>query len=101
MASGYDQSYQDALTLAVDTAYQKAHVLAAASGTTVGPTISIQETSGYSEARYTDYARSNLTNSLALAKEEAIMDTATSIMPGEIAIEASVIVTYQLVSPNP
>ncbi len=101
MASDYDQSYQDALTLAVNSAYQKAQVLATASGSSIGNVATIQETSGYSEARYTDYARSNLTNSLALAKEEAIMDTAASIMPGEIAVEASVIVTYQLVSPKP
>ena len=99
MASGYDQSYQEALTLAVNTAYQKAQVLATASGSSIGNVTGIQETSGYSEARYTDYARSNLTNSLALAKEEALMDTAESIMPGEITVEASVIVTYQLISP--
>ncbi len=99
MASGYDQSYQDALTLAVGTAYQKAQVLAAASGTTVGPAINIQETSGYSQARYTDYARSNLVNSLSSAKEESLMDTANSIMPGEITVEASILVEYQLLQP--
>lgn len=98
-ASTYDAGYQDALTRAADSAYQKATVLAAASGATVGKVISIQETSGYSEARYTDYARSGMMNSLSSAKEEALTDSA-SIMPGEISVEAGILVTYQLIYPT-
>lgn len=99
MASGYDQSYQEALTLAVNTAHQKAEILAAATDATIGKVISLQETSGYSEARYTDHARSNLANSLEYAKEQALADTAASIEPGEISVEASVIIEYQLLHP--
>lgn len=95
MASKYDQSYQEALTKAVTAAYEKAQVLAAATGSEVGNVIMLQETSGYSEARYTDYARSNLVNSYSAAKEELSADTA-SVMPGEISVEASVLIEYEL-----
>lgn len=95
-ASEYDESYQEALKKAVASAYEKAQVLAAASGSTVGPVISIQEISGYSDARYTDYARSNQINSLSSAKEEALADTA-GMMPGEVDVEAGIIVEYQLI----
>jgi len=92
-ASKYDESYQAALAAAVETAYQKAQVLAKAAGCNVGHVINIQETSGYSEARYTDSALANTYRSAA--KEELSADTA-GIMPGEIKVEASLIVEYQL-----
>lgn len=94
-ASQYDKSYQEALTKAVASAYSKAQALAEAAGAKVGNVISIQETSGYSEARYTDYARTGALN--ASAKQEAMMDMAESIMPGEIQVEAGIIVEYQLI----
>lgn len=96
-ASQYDKSYQEALTKAVSVAYEKAQVLAAASGATVGKVISIQEVSGYSPARYTDYARTGMANSYSAEKEEALADTA-AVMPGEIQVEAALIVEYQLVN---
>ena len=83
------------ITKAVTAAYEKAQVLAAATGSEVGNVIMLQETSGYSEARYTDYARSNLVNSYSAAKEELSADTA-SVMPGEISVEASVLIEYEL-----
>lgn len=94
-ASQYDQSYQEALTRAVVTAQEKAQVLASASGAAVGSVVSIKEISGYSQARYTDYARSSQYNSASLRKE-ALEDTA-GIMPGEIQVEASIVVEYQLI----
>lgn len=95
-ASQYDKSYQEALTKAVASAYEKAQVLAAASGAEIGNVISIQETSGYSEARYTDYATSGQVNSLRQAKmTEAAEDI--SIMPGEIQVEAGIVAEYQLI----
>lgn len=97
-ASKYDECYQTALTNAISSAYEKANAMANATGCTIGHVISIQETSGYSEARYTDYAR---TNQLNAAKEEALVDTAVQMMPGEISVEASIIVEYQLLYPNP
>lgn len=96
-ASKYDESYQQALTAAVATAYQKAQVLAEAAGCNVGAVINIQETSNYSEARYTDNALTNQYRSSA--KQEMAMDLADSagaVMPGEIQVEASIIIEYQL-----
>lgn len=94
-ASKYDESYQQALTAAVESAHQKAQVLADASGCQVGSVISIRETSGYSEARYSDYA---LTNRYAAAKQEMsmAMEDSAGIMPGEIQVEASIVVEYQI-----
>lgn len=97
-ASQYDKSYQEALTKAVASAREKAQVLAQAAGAEIGNVVSIQETSGYSEARYTDYARSGQINSLMEAKQEAAADTAGSIMPGEIQVEAGITAEYQLIA---
>lgn len=95
-ASGYDQSYQEALTRAVNMAYEKAQVLAAASGASVGSVVYIQETSGYSEARYTDYASANLYNAVKEMRSESAMADTAGVMPGEIEVAASVVVEYQL-----
>ena len=95
MASRYDESYHQALTNAVSAAYEKASVLAQAAGCTVGNVISIQETSGYSEARYTDTALTNMSRSMKKEAEYSLADTA-GIMPGEIQIEASIVAEYQL-----
>lgn len=95
-ASEYDQSYQEALTKAVDMARQKAETLAAASGATVGRVITIQETSGYTQARYENTAGVNAMNA---RKEIGLQDTVESMaemMPGEIAVEASVTIEYEL-----
>lgn len=94
-ASKYDESYQAALTAAVSTAHQKAEVLARAAGCSVGSVINIQETSGYSEARYLDDALTNKYRSSAKAELLATADSA-GIMPGEIQVEASIVVEYQL-----
>lgn len=95
MASNYDESYQEALRKAVDTAHQKAQVLAQASGRNVGNALNITEVSGYSEARYDDTARSNMMMSVKEFSEDSLADTA-GIMPGEIQVEASIIVEYQM-----
>ena len=94
-ASKYDESYQAALTAAVSTAHQKAEVLASAAGCSIGSVINIQETSGYSEARYSDYALTNKYRSSAKEELMSLADTA-GIMPGEIQVEASIVVEYQL-----
>lgn len=96
-ASKYDESYQQALSKAVAAAYEKAQVLAHAAGSNVGKVISIQETSGYSQARYTDNALSNKYRSASNEKLMALAeDTAGTIMPGEIQVEASITAEYQL-----
>lgn len=95
MASNYDASYQEALRKAVDTAYQKAQVLAGASGRSVGTALNITEVSGYSEARYNDTARSSMLSS-GINEMKMAMEDSAAIMPGEIQVEASIIVEYQM-----
>lgn len=95
-ASKYDESYQQALTSAVEAARRKAEALADAAGCHVGSVINIQETSGYTQARYSDQA---LTNSYASARKESLslaMEDSTSIMPGQIQVEASIVAEYQI-----
>ena len=93
MASGYDESYQEALKKAVDAAHRKAQALAEASGRSVGDALNITETSGYTEARYEDRTRANQWMS---AKEESFAADTAGIMPGEICVEAGIIVEYQI-----
>lgn len=94
-ASKYDESYQQALTTAVESAHRKAEALADAAGCQVGSVINIRETSGYSQERYSDYA---LTGRYAAAKQEMsmAMEDSAGIMPGEIQVEASIVVEYQI-----
>ena len=63
MASGYDESYQEALKKAVDAAHRK------------------------------DRTRANQWMS---AKEESFAADTAGIMPGEICVEAGIIVEYQI-----
>ena len=90
LSSEYDSAYQEALSLAVAAARTKAEALAQAEGCTVGEILSIQETSGYTEARYNDNALAQATMANAAAEDSL------SIMPGELDIEASVIVEFAM-----
>lgn len=93
-ASKYDESYQQALTAAVASARQKAQALADAAGCQVGSVINIKETSEYSQERYSDSA---LTGRYAAKQEMSLaMEDGTGIMPGEIQVEASIVVEYQI-----
>lgn len=93
-ASRYDESYQEALTAAVESAHQKALALADAAGCSVGKVISITETSGYSQARYSDQA---LTSGYrASVKFDSAEKELAGIMPGEIQVEAAIVVEYQI-----
>lgn len=94
-ASKYDESYQAALSAAVETARQKAQVLADAAGCSVGSVIRIEETSGYSAARYNDSALANKYR-FGAVKEELSMADSAGVMPGEIQVEANIVVEYQL-----
>lgn len=77
-------------------AYAKAQVLAQAAGAKVGNVVSIQETGGYTQARISDYARAGMMNSYSAVKEEAKLMDAASMMPGEIQVEAGIVVEYEL-----
>ncbi len=91
-ASLYDQCYQEALEAAVRSARQKAQALADAAGCNVGAVLNITETSGYSQARYSDYALASQYN----ARKEAALEDTAGIMPGELQVEARITVEYQL-----
>ena len=90
LSSKYDDAYQEALSLAVAAARKKADAMVQAEGYAVGEILSIQETSGYSEARYNDTALAQSTMSAAAG------DESVSIMPGELDIEASVVVEFSM-----
>lgn len=92
-SSKYDSAYQEALKLAVNSAKAKAEALAEAGGCTLDKVINIVENSNYSEVRYTDNALTSRTNS-AVMKEEALSDTGSNIMPGEMDIEVNITVEY-------
>lgn len=96
-ASSYDECYQEALQSAIAAAHEKAEGMASAAGCRLGGVISIQENSGYSEARYIDHAR---TKQLNAAKTELLSDSSASVMPGEIEVEAAILVEYQLIYTN-
>lgn len=87
-SSQYDESYQEALKLAIASAKSKADIMAAASSCAVGSVASITETSNRSSARYTD---NNFTKEMSAANAT---ETSPQIMPGEIDVEAMVTVEY-------
>lgn len=86
----YDESYEEALKLAVDMARQKAEVLAEASGRELGGVIAVQELGYEPTSRYTGTLRT--ANTLESAKAVADM----AVMPGEISVEAQVSVDFHL-----
>ena len=95
-SSKYDEGYQEALKIAVNSAKTKAEALAEAGGCTIGGVMNIVENSNYSEARYTDNAlASQMRNKQQLSMENQVADTA-NIMPGEIDIEVNITVEYQI-----
>ncbi|WP_455619850.1 SIMPL domain-containing protein [Eisenbergiella sp.] len=92
LSSKYDESYQEALGLAITAARTKAESMAQAAGCKLGEISALNERSTYSEARYTDNALADKTSMRA-----ASMDAGdVTIMPGELEVEASVIVEYSL-----
>lgn len=96
-SSKYDEGYQEALKLAVNSAKAKAEALAEAGGCSIGGVLNIVENSNYGEARYTDNALAGLMSSTPQFREEMKMaDSSTNIMPGEIDVEVNITVEYQI-----
>lgn len=96
LSSKYDESYQEALSLAIAAARTKAEGMAQAAGCQLGEISALNEQSTYSEARYTDNALAEKTSMRA-----ASMDAGNvTIMPGELEVEASVLVEYSLLPGN-
>ncbi len=88
LSSGYDEAYQQALELAIQTARTKADVMAEASGCAITSVANIQENNYNQTGRYTDY-----TANAAMMKA----DTAeTVVQPGELSISAQVTVEFSI-----
>jgi uncharacterized protein YggE len=89
LSSQYDASYQEALSLAVTAAQEKAQAMAAAGGFELEGIATMQETSNYTEARYNDTAAAQMYSSTEASDEKS-----ATIMPGELEVEASVVVEF-------
>ena len=89
--STYDEAYLDALKGAKANADVKAQALAEASGRELGRVMALQE-------GYQDTSVQHRSVNAAAFKEEAAMDSAAemAVMPGELSVDASVTVTYEL-----
>lgn len=90
LSSQYDAAYQEALSIAAADAQAKAQAMAEAAGLELGILSDMQETSGYSEARYSDNAAREMLSS----KEAAADISPVTIMPGELEVKASVMVEF-------
>ncbi|MBO6308927.1 MAG: SIMPL domain-containing protein [Oribacterium sp.] len=85
--SAYDDVYGEALTEAIKEAGEKAEIIAAASGKSLGRIISITE--GYQDS-YLQYRDSKSVYSNSVEEADAV------IMPGESDVEANVTIVYAL-----
>ena len=87
--SSYDEAYNEALTQAIAASREKAQVMAAAAGVTLGSVVNITE--GY---QYTGYRYAS--NEAAVAADEAGGMASMKIAPGQVDIEAQVTVSYAI-----
>ena len=87
--SSYDEAYNEALTQAIAASREKAQVMAAAAGVTLGSVVNITE--GY---QYTGYRYAS--NEAAVEADEAGGMASMKIAPGQVDIEAQVTVSYAI-----
>ena len=90
-SSQFDETYNEALALAVENARSKAEAMAEASGVTLGSVTGVTEYGANTEARYTQNRMS-----LTAAPEMAAGDSAMNVMPGELSVKANVSVRFGL-----
>lgn len=88
LSSQYDECYQEALSKAIESARQKAQVIAQASGCSLGSVVHVEEYLGSEEARYNGY------DSGRAEKSMAVEDMA--IEPGQLSIEARISVEFSI-----
>ena len=88
LSGKYDESYQEALKKAIASAKVKAEAMAEASGTKLGDIYSVEEVSTYNNSRYVGYTAND-----SAAQTEA---KAIPVEPGQLNIQAQVIVTYKI-----
>ena len=84
-----DEAYNEALTQAIAASREKAQVMAAAAGVTLGSVVNITE--GY---QYTGYRYAS--NEAAVEADEAGGMASMKIAPGQVDIEAQVTVSYAI-----
>ncbi|MDD3251048.1 MAG: SIMPL domain-containing protein [Lachnospiraceae bacterium] len=90
--SDYDAKYQEALQKAIAMAHTKAQVMAEAEARQLGSVVNIKETNYNPDARYAGYT----SGSGAYQGERAAAAMDMSVMAGQVSVEASVEVTYQM-----
>ena len=95
LSSSYDESYQEALKMAVSQAYKKAQALAEASGCTLGEPVQILEHASNDRYRYADEAKLSR-SAAAMGNAEASAADMAAVMPGEIDVEANISVEYAI-----
>lgn len=88
-SSDYDGAYQEALGKAVASARVKAQAMAEAGGCTLGEIVNIQEYGDNQQVRY----NSSVTRG---AKLEAGAVADMAVMPGQVEVEASILVEFAI-----
>lgn len=88
-SSKYDENYQEALKLAVESAKIKAEAMAEAGGFALDGVAHIEEYETYQEARYTNY-------SLSGARDMVAEASAMEVMPGQVDVEARISVDFKI-----
>ncbi len=91
MSSQYDESYRQALEMAVQSAYEKANAMAIAGGCSLGEIVKIEERSTDSAARYTAISNMSMEDSSAEAPAAV---AGAAVMPGQVSVEANILVEY-------
>ena len=90
--SNFDELYEEALKNAITAARKKADLMAEAGGKKVVAMTQVQELSSSDQA--VAYASNNMKQMAVMEMDSA--DTGTSLMPGEVEVEAEVSVTFSI-----
>lgn len=90
--SNFDELYAEALKNAITSARKKADLMAEAGGKKVVAMTQVQEISSSNQA--VAYSSNNMKQMAVMKAESA--DTGTSLMPGQVEVEAEVSVTFSI-----
>lgn len=92
-SSKYDECYQEALTLAINSAKQKADIIATSSNSNIIKVKNITEGYYNDSVKYTNYQANG---KMMVTENDMAMESAIDIQPGELDIEAEVTITYEI-----
>lgn len=90
--SNFDELYAEALKNAITSAWKKADLMAEAGGKKVVAMTQVQELSSGNQA--VAYSSNNMKQMAVMEADSA--DTGTSLMPGQVEVEAEVSVTFSI-----